>query len=322
MKYFITPFILFFFSHSILSGQSILKPGLPKAAYGSKPPGLKTDSILFIAYMKGDSTLLSTYWEKKIIKNITEIDDFFCEVTKVKSSKTITYIYNDYYILLSIDSTVPYKKVDQLMERLKIIPYEKIFLSVKDYKNRNRGYYINLSVNPDKRQKIVAELYGTSYNEIKYLGSDCVVYAGIDSMPPPPPPMPLSTQDPDPLDTYLNLKKSGADTNYYFIGIDDGKPEINNKPGGAYDLSRLIMKKDSKLFLIPNEKNNYNDLIKLLDLLHQAQQAVYKLESIILYNKEFADLSYTDSSEITSRYQLYYKILSISEQLYLGKNIK
>ncbi len=327
MKHFITSIFFYFLVHSIVFGQTIIRVNVPKATYSEKAPGENGDSVLFNIYMKNDSLQVSSYLEKKTIKNFQDIDDFCCETIKFKSSRSPAFLFEDYHILLFIDSLVPYQKVDQLLEELKILPYDKIFLCTNAYHYKNRGYDLDLKINSDEMQKIVAGLYGPTYSRLKYDEIPCYVYVPIVTsqdtnppMPPPPPPIPSASQIPDLLDVCLKLKKVGSDTNYFFIGIDSGMLKVNKTPRDIDFLSKLILNKNSELFLIPGEKNTYKDLIKLIEYLHLGQQLAYEKESLISYKKRLVYLTNNEKYEVMHKHQLYYKILSLSEQIYLKKN--
>gem|GEM_PF-2100375 len=296
--------------------QNILVPNIPKALYTRQAPGYNYDSILFNIYIKNHSIQLSSILGVQSIDNFAQIDDYYCNVVKYKSSRSSNFANDPYNILLFIDSTTSFTKVDELFEELRTLEHEKIFLSTNVYHKQNRGIYINLSINPDSRQSIALSLYGNNYHKRKYM-YHCISINKKNDLPPPPP---LVPEDPDPLDLYLELKKKGADSNFYFIEIDKGRPIVNQRLCDVDYISELILNRDSKLFLKLTSKNIYNDLIKLIDVLHIGQEIAYKKASMRIFNKKINNLTYDELDEVCRKHQLYFKILSLSDQIYLEKN--
>jgi len=311
-------FILCFLVHIIVLSQNILKPNIPKTFYSRQAPGYNYDSILFSIFIKNDSVQLSSILGIKNIDNFTQIDDYYCNVVKYKSSRSVSFPNDPYHILLFIDSATSFTKVDELFEELRTLEHDKIFLSTNVYKKQNRGIYINLSLNPDKRQSIALSLYGNNYHNRKRMYF-CISKNPKNDLPPP---ALLVPENPDPLDHYLEMKKNGADSNFYFIGIDKGKLNVNQKPCDIQYISELILKRDSKLFLKLTSKNVYYDLIKLIDFLHMGQEIAIKKASKTMFNKKYEELASEEQSEVFRKHQLYFKILSLSDQIYLEKNIK
>ena len=311
--------ICFTFISLSIFGQKLITANIPKSINYRKAPGTTIDSVLFKMFVKNDSIQLYSTTGLKTITNFEQIDDYYCTVTKIKSSKSNDFVHLDYFILLFIDSTVSFQMVDKIFEEFKTLEHNKIFLCTNSSAKTNNGFYIDFTINPDNRQKIVTSLYGPNFIKFKNLQNKCIIFNTRDEIPPPPP---LSTQNPDPLDFYIKMKKQQTDTNYYFIKLENSILTVNNKPCNIDLISEIILKRDSKIFLNPTENNTYNDFIKLIDILHIGQRIAFEKLSLNLYHKKISDMDYDKFEEIVRTHQLYFKFLSLSDQIYLENNFK
>ncbi len=311
------------FTQMLALCQNMIRPNVPFAIYTQQAPGQSGDSVLFNIYIKNDTIQLSGKAGRKIINSYSQIDDYYCKTINIINKKNYPNLKNSfpdffiaqYDIMLIIDSATPFRKVDELFEEINTLGSGTIYLDTKNDKKSGYGFYLNLSENPDSRQSIVKELYGSNYYK-KKLTNDCQLFnfMYIDN--------PELESGEDPLDVFLAHKKNRTDTNYYFIRYVDDRLMINNNIGNAFTIAELILKNDSEFYISLSGDNTFNDLIRLLDIIHHAHKIAVRKAAIKMYNKTFHDLTMDEFEEIIDTYKLYYLVLSLSEQIYLDRSSK
>lgn len=296
--------------------QHLVKPNVPFALYSTVSPGESEDSILFNIHLKSDSIQLSGKFGVRTITDFQQIQDYFCKAVKYANERNFISLGMHYSIVMIIDSAVSFRRFDELLEEIIILGFSDVFLSTKNRNNRDGGFYISLSENPDNRQAIVKELYGAQYSK-KKLTPDCVFF---DLKKIFQENAEVSEDTGDLLELYLKAKKSKTDSNYYIIKSIDGKMMIGTQQVNAYSLAELIMKKNTWFIVEPGAENTYYEVIRLMDVLYHAQKVAMRKSAINLYNKTYDNLSEAEFENIFGNCYLSFTILSLSDQLYLERN--
>lgn len=299
------------------SGQKIAFPNLPQVTYYDIHPRMKEDFLLFNIYVNNNIVQVSTSGNIQTLQNVEQIEDYYCKAVKLKSKGNKFFNGEDYYISLAIDSTTSFKLVDHIFEYLKHICHKDIYLRTNNKREDSTGIFISLNFNPEDRKKIVAEIYGQKYLTDIELKGTCAVYNGPGDWPPPPPAAEITT---DISDAYIKAKHTDNERNYYLIEKKNGLLLINGQESNVFKLSEIIENSKSKLLIALHETNNYNELIKLINEIYDAQYIAFQNESQKLYQTDFWNLNGKQHGEIYSMYPVNYYILSFSDQKYINKN--
>jgi hypothetical protein len=319
------------FLNSCSTGQSTSLPDVPKAFYPGFPPEIKGDTLLFSMSIKNDIVQIPTSDKNLIIESVDQIEEYYCQISKIKMAKYQWFLFEDYYIALYIDSTVSYIKVDQLFEELKLIQQKEVFLKTSCFQSKNTGMYISLLINTQKRQKIAVDLYGSSFLQTKNLRGECAMEQEknnpIKREGPPQADEVIGFDFPidetvssDIIDEYLALRKSEKDTNYFTIEKDGSKLFINQKQGDIKNLLEIIKNKNSIIFLKPSRNNTFNDFIKLIDVLYYAQYLAFQEVSHSTYQKDINELTNEQYGKVVRLFPLCFYVLTFTDQKYIENN--
>jgi hypothetical protein len=309
--------LLFFVFESYSIGQTDIIKSIPIDEFASPLPKIVGDSLLFNIYVKNNKIWASTLNNLELIQNPEQLETYYCKVVKQISKGYLCYYCNEYYISLSIDSLTPYILVDHILEKLKSLSQQEIYLRLNNLEDQNSGLKMNLLLNTINRQKIAASLYGKSYSNVKDLKGECAIYISPKSVPPQPP---IPQPEKDYLDEYSELNKKGIATNYYLIERKNGALFINMQESNILKLSEIISDSNSKLLIEVNASNTYNDLIKLLEDLYRVQSIVLQNKSWELFDKDIRELNSKEYWKVRDLVQLHYYILSLSDQQYIKSN--
>jgi len=290
-----------------LDRQNGNQPRLPIA---KNPKSIvSNDSCLFSISVRDSSIIVADYVTSIKLKNFEQIGDFVCQ--EIKNGNINPKF--DYPVNLEIDSLTPISVFDRLIEELKLIGFQAVFL-----KTAEKGFFTAFSYNEFELLDAVIKLYGQKFSIERPVLTECSKDSELNhssdsySDAPPPPPSP-----------YIDYRKLRNNIEIDSLGfcLVEKKGERFALNGKEYDFKELSKEIDKKGILIVKltKDNVFNDLIKIIDLIKSTEIVRFDYFSKMKFNVKYSNLSTDKQNEIRREHRFSYLILSLAEQSCIDK---
>lgn len=266
---------------------------------------VSNDSCLFSISIRDSSIIISDYVASIQLKNFEQIGDFVCQ--EIKSGNINPKL--DYPVNLEIDSLTPIPVFDRLIEELKLIGFQAVFL-----KTAEKGFFTAFSYNEYELLDAVIKLYGQRFsierNVLNECSKDSELNHNSDSYleaPPPPPPPP---------NIDYRMLRNNIEIDSLGFCLVEKKGDRFAVNGKTYDFKELSREIDKKEILIVKltKYNVFDDLIKIIDLIKSTEALRLDYFSEMKFYIKYSNLNTDQQKEIRREHGFKYLILSLAEQ--------
>jgi biopolymer transport protein ExbD len=308
--------------------QTPLLENLPNAVYPISHPIDYGFGDWFAIKLNNDSMSCSFAKSYHPISNFGELEEYLCaeyfKKNKAESNKKPEEerIYRT--LILEIDSATRYGLFDQTVEALKHLNLNKFYIRTRSTNDMISGFSVVFPEMLEAAKPALAKLYGEKMISTYDVFLDC--FGEKRPLPPPgvppPPALPDSLRFLTPVEKLRSIVKTGNFGKNILIEMHDGQLYLNKKQSSFNDLISAVQKPKSgyEFYIMLHDKNNFGELIKIIDILNVSREKLNNTIAQNLYGMDFQNLDRYQKGEVRQEEPFQWLIVSMAEQLYVTGN--